>query len=69
MYGHEYDKKWYERTAVSQEDWVCEKDLYQTNIFMFNRVGETVGTLFFGQLGDTYVSSIKKKTFLRNFCN
>lgn len=52
-HGYEYDKTWYTRTAVSDEDWVCEKTLYQTNTFVFHRIGEVVGTFIFGQLGDT----------------
>ena len=27
--------------------------MYQTNSFVFNRIGEVVGTFIFGQLGDT----------------
>lgn len=52
QHGWVYDKQWYETTAVSQEDWVCEKDLYQTNAFAFGRLGEVIGSLVFGQLGD-----------------
>lgn len=48
----EYDKTWYESTIVSQEDWVCSKDMYQTNTFALNRIGEVIGTFFVGQLGD-----------------
>ncbi|CRK88958.1 CLUMA_CG002518, isoform A [Clunio marinus] len=64
-YGYDYDKTWYKRTVVSDEDWVCNKTLYQTNTFVFHRIGEIVGTFVFGQLGDTigrkpvfYVSSV-----------
>ncbi|GAB0092473.1 hypothetical protein DMENIID0001_074670 [Sergentomyia squamirostris] len=53
VHGYTYDKQWYERTTVTQEDWVCEKDLYVTNTFVFSRVGEVFGTFIFGQLGDT----------------
>lgn len=53
VHGYEYDKTWYDRTVVSQENWVCEKDLYQTNTYVFIRIGEVIGTFFFGQLGDT----------------
>lgn len=52
-YGYDYDKQWYERTTVTDENWVCERDLYVTNTFVFNRVGEVFGTFLFGQLGDT----------------
>jgi len=53
VYGYDYDKTWYERTTVSDQDWICDKALYQTNVFVWHRVGEVVGTFFFGQLGDT----------------
>lgn len=49
---HEFDKQWYESTIVSQEDWVCSKDLYQTNAFALNRIGEVIGCLFLSPLGD-----------------
>lgn len=51
-HGWEYDKEWFENTAVSQENWVCEKDMYQTNTFAYGRLGEVIGSLVFGQLGD-----------------
>lgn len=50
---YEFDRQWYADTVVSQENWVCSKDMYQTNTFVFNRIGEVIGTFFFGQLGDT----------------
>jgi OCT family organic cation transporter-like MFS transporter 4/5 len=51
--GYEYNKTWYERTTVSDQDWVCEDAIKQSNIFAWHRVGEVIGTFFFGQLGDT----------------
>ena len=53
VHGYDYDKTWYKRTTVSDEDWVCDRTLYQTNTFVFHRIGEVVGTFVFGQLGDT----------------
>ena len=67
VHGYEYNKTWYERTTVSDQDWICEKALYQTNVFVWHRVGEVVGTFFFGQLGDTYVSQMFLIIFLSNF--
>lgn len=52
VHGYEYDRTYYQLTAVSQQNWVCDKDLYVTNTFVFNRLGEVVGTLIVGQLGD-----------------
>lgn len=52
-HGYDYDKTWYDRTAVSDENWICERTLFQTNTFVFHRIGEVVGTFVFGQLGDT----------------
>lgn len=51
-YGWEYDHTWYTRTVVTQEDWVCEKELYVTNTFVVSRAGDVIGTFIFGQLGD-----------------
>lgn len=53
VYGYEYDKTWYTRTAVSDENWICDRGLYMTNTFVFHRIGEVLGTFVFGQLGDT----------------
>lgn len=52
-HGYDYDDTWYARTVVSDEDWICDRTLYQTNTFVFHRIGEVVGTFVFGQLGDT----------------
>lgn len=52
QYGWNYDHTWYTRTVVTQEDWVCEKELHVTNTFVFSRVGDVLGTFVFGQLGD-----------------
>lgn len=51
--GFEYDKTWYDETVVSKEDWICDRALYVTNTFSFNRFGEVLGTFIFGQMGDT----------------
>lgn len=53
--GYEYDKTWFQNTIITQENWVCEKDLFKTNAFVFDRIGEVIGTFIFGQLGDTYI--------------
>lgn len=52
QYGWDYDHTWYTRTVVTQEDWVCEKELQVTNTFVFSRAGDVIGTFVFGQLGD-----------------
>nr|CAD7265567.1 unnamed protein product [Timema shepardi] len=52
QFGWEYDKTWYTETAPSRGDWVCDKEIYITNLYSFNRVGDIVGTLVMGQLGD-----------------
>lgn len=53
VYGYDYNKTWYGSTTVSDQDWVCDKALYQTNVFVWHRAGEVFGMLIFGQLGDT----------------
>jgi hypothetical protein len=42
--------------VVTQEDWVCEKEMHVTNTFVFSRAGDVLGTFVFGQLGDVYVT-------------
>lgn len=54
MYGMEYDKTYYDVTVVSEQDWVCDNELYATNTFVLNRFGEVIGTFIFGQLGDMF---------------
>ncbi|KAG8230553.1 hypothetical protein J437_LFUL010154 [Ladona fulva] len=51
-HGWEYDTTWYSSTAPSDSDWVCDKSLNVNNAFACGRVGDFLGTLIFGQLGD-----------------
>lgn len=51
--GWTYDEEWYASTIPSEQNWVCEKDLYVTNVFVVSRVVEVVGAVVFGQLGDS----------------
>lgn len=51
--GWEYDQTWFHSTVVAQEDWVCEKELHIPNTLLFCKVGEVLGEVFIGQLGDT----------------
>lgn len=53
-YGYSYDKTWYEQTIPTQENWVCDKDLYVTNTFVVSRVTEVIGSFVLGQMGDTF---------------
>jgi hypothetical protein len=43
--------------VVTEQDWVCDKELYVTNTFVFSRAGDVIGNLIFGQLSDTYVTT------------
>uniref|UniRef100_A0A182N5L2 Major facilitator superfamily (MFS) profile domain-containing protein n=1 Tax=Anopheles dirus TaxID=7168 RepID=A0A182N5L2_9DIPT len=52
LYGYEYDRTYYDRTPVTEQDWVCERELYGTNVFAVVRVSEVCGTFILGQLGD-----------------
>lgn len=52
QYGWEYDGSWFSRTVPSQENWVCDKDLYVTNTFVATQVGDAVGTISFGHMSD-----------------
>lgn len=52
-YGYEYDQTWFESTIITEYDWVCEaRGLQKTNAFVYDRIGEVVGTFVFGQMGD-----------------
>lgn len=50
--GWSYDQTWYENTIPTQENWVCAKDLYVTNVFVVGRVTEVAGSFLLGQMGD-----------------
>ncbi|ALC47410.1 CG7084 [Drosophila busckii] len=52
--GWTYDQTWYDSTIPTQENWVCAKDLFVTNVFVVGRITEVVGSFIFGQLGDSY---------------
>uniref|UniRef100_A0A182W0H4 Major facilitator superfamily (MFS) profile domain-containing protein n=1 Tax=Anopheles minimus TaxID=112268 RepID=A0A182W0H4_9DIPT len=52
-YGYEYDRTYYDRTPITEYDWICDKGFRETNIFVYTRLGELVGTVVFGHLGDT----------------
>lgn len=52
IHGYEYDKTWFQSTIVTEYDWVCDKVFYKPNAFVFDRIGEVIGTFIFGQLGD-----------------
>ncbi|EAA08673.4 AGAP004104-PB [Anopheles gambiae str. PEST] len=52
LYGYDYDRTYYDRTPVTEQDWVCDRELYGTNVFAFVRVSEVCGTFILGQLGD-----------------
>ncbi|XP_069687257.1 carcinine transporter-like [Periplaneta americana] len=52
QHGWDYDTTWYTQTVTSQEDWVCDKELYVPNTLLFAKVGEVLGEMFIGQMGD-----------------
>ncbi|KAI8434858.1 hypothetical protein MSG28_003349 [Choristoneura fumiferana] len=55
---YDYDSTWYESSIPSDNDWVCNDELYVANVFAYSRVGEIAGSLFFGWFGDVHVSII-----------
>ncbi|CAH0553497.1 unnamed protein product [Brassicogethes aeneus] len=52
--GYEYDKTWYLETVSSKENWVCANSMKVTHAFEFSKVGEILGTLSLGYVGDRY---------------
>ncbi|CAH2086335.1 unnamed protein product [Euphydryas editha] len=49
-----YDKTWFEKTVPSEYNWVCDKELYVANIIAYSKIGEVVGSFFFGWFSDVY---------------
>uniref|UniRef100_A0A1A9WDS2 Major facilitator superfamily (MFS) profile domain-containing protein n=1 Tax=Glossina brevipalpis TaxID=37001 RepID=A0A1A9WDS2_9MUSC len=54
QHGWSYDQTWYEKTIPTQENWVCAKDLFVTNVFVVARITEVVGSFLLGQMGDIF---------------
>ncbi|KAJ2952672.1 hypothetical protein O0L34_g7011 [Tuta absoluta] len=53
-FQYEYDKTWYETTVPSENNWVCDKELYVANIFTYSAISELIGNIVAGWFGDTY---------------
>nr|CAD7406604.1 unnamed protein product [Timema cristinae] len=68
QYGWEYDKTWYTETAPSRENWVCDRELYVTNLYSFSRGGDVIGTFLMGQLGDMYVFNTQHEHLRQLIC-
>lgn len=52
IYGYEYDRQYFDLIPITEQNWVCDKELYATNTFAFIRFAEVSGTFILGQLGD-----------------
>ncbi|XP_055589588.1 carcinine transporter-like isoform X2 [Uranotaenia lowii] len=52
QYGYWYDRQYYDKIPATQQNWVCEKELYATNVFAVIRMAEVLGSFALGQLGD-----------------
>ncbi|XP_058813705.1 solute carrier family 22 member 21 [Topomyia yanbarensis] len=52
IHGYEFDRQYFDRIPITEQNWVCDKELHATNIFAFVRVAEVGGTFVLGQLGD-----------------
>ncbi|XP_053695803.1 solute carrier family 22 member 21-like [Sabethes cyaneus] len=50
--GYDYDRQYFDLIPITEQNWVCDKELYATNVFAFVRVAEVGGTFVLGQLGD-----------------
>lgn len=51
--GWSYDTTWYDSTIPTDQNWICAKDLFVTNVFVVGRVTEVLGSFIFGQMGDS----------------
>lgn len=48
----DYDTTWFRTTVPSDNNWVCDKEIYVANILAYSKIGELVGSIFFGWFGD-----------------
>ncbi|XP_049779958.1 solute carrier family 22 member 7-like isoform X1 [Schistocerca cancellata] len=54
LYGWEYDTTWLFLTAASQEDWVCDKELYPNTVYSVSLfVSTAIGVILF-YIGDRF---------------
>ncbi|XP_065157786.1 organic cation transporter 1-like [Atheta coriaria] len=53
-HGWSYDYTWYDRTASTQNDWVCENEMVPANTIAVGFIGEVVGTFLTGYVSDNY---------------
>ncbi|XP_050345607.1 organic cation transporter protein [Nymphalis io] len=49
-----YDNTWYDTTVPSENNWVCDKELNVANILAYSKVGDIIGSIFFGWFSDVY---------------
>ncbi|XP_049958053.1 solute carrier family 22 member 7-like [Schistocerca serialis cubense] len=54
LYGWDYDTTWLSLTAASQEDWVCDKELYPNTVYSVSLfVSTAIGVILF-YIGDRF---------------
>ncbi|XP_028159783.1 solute carrier family 22 member 7 isoform X1 [Ostrinia furnacalis] len=51
---YSYNRTWYESTVSSENNWVCDDQIYVANVFAYSKIGEAVGSVLFGWFGDIY---------------
>ncbi|XP_047527913.1 solute carrier family 22 member 7 [Vanessa atalanta] len=49
-----FDTTWYDTTVPSDYNWVCDKELNVANILAYSKVGDIIGSIFFGWFSDVY---------------
>ncbi len=62
--GWDYDTSEMKNTAVSDNDWVCDKQKRATDLFTLGVVGLIIGTGIFSMIADFYVSTTHTIIFL-----
>ena len=62
--GWDYDTSEMKNTAVSDNDWVCDKQKRATDLFTLGVVGLIIGTGIFSMIADFYVSTTHTKITL-----
>lgn len=48
----DYDQTWFTSTLPSENDWVCDQELNVATAYTAWFIGEIIGVIVLGQLGD-----------------
>ncbi|XP_049779960.1 solute carrier family 22 member 7-like [Schistocerca cancellata] len=61
IYGWDYDTTWFSMTAASEQNWVCDKELYPNTVYSVSHIVSTVFGILLFYIGDRFG---RRKQFL-----